>query len=54
MGYSPWGLKESDITEQLNTAPSSSKMSGSLVVGQVLDQLLETHVHKLDHRFCCC
>ena len=30
---SPWGLKESDMTEQLNTNNSSSKMRGILGVG---------------------
>ena len=53
-GYSPWGHKESEITEQLSPAQSLSKKSGSLVVGQLLDQLLETRIHKLDHRFYCC
>ena len=28
MGYSPWGHKESDITEQLNTAHGSGATPG--------------------------
>ena len=32
MGYSPWGRKESDTTEQLNH-PSAKKKKKSLVTG---------------------
>ena len=35
MGYSPWGLKESDTTEQLSTAHSAKGLHGLSAAGVI-------------------
>ena len=46
MGYSPWGHKESDTTEQLSTAQKqgTSEMREKL---QVLSDLSSPHFHEV-------
>ena len=49
MGYSPWGCKESDMTEQLHSLTHSDLNSTSLVVQTVkcLPTMWETWVQSL-------
>ena len=51
MGYSPWGRKESDMTEQLHFTSSASFTRASLVVqmGKCLPAMQETWIRSLGH-----